>query len=176
MPVRRPCKQRNNDEPKMSTQRITLRNQDVLSEDDVNPPREWLIARRCLLNRAPELKRVCDQLTVECCVIKWAKLDQKSLFDSPGDTVMQAELSNGRDRWFHNCSGVHLLGLVGVPLIVAVFLLLQLHKLPNSSLSYSLLNAIISILFNFTSSALLKVFSFLISLIGLSRWCTSSVG
>jgi hypothetical protein len=61
-------------------------------------------------------------------------------------------------------------------LIVAVFLLLQLHKLPNSSLSYSLLNAIISILFNFTSSALLKVFSFLISLIGLSRWCTSSVG
>lgn len=159
----------------MSTQRITLRNSDVFLDDGINPPREWLIARQRLLNRAQELKRIRNQLTVECCALKWAKLDQKSLFDSPGDTVMQAELSNGRDRWLHNCSGFHLLGLVGVLLIMAVFLLLQLRKLPNSSLSYSLLNAIISVLFNFTSSALLKAFSFLISLVGLSRWFTSSV-
>lgn len=159
----------------MSTQRITLRNPDVFSDDYINPPREWLIAHQRLLNRAQELKRVREKLTLEYCALKWTKLDQKSLFDLPEDTVMQVELLNGRDRWFHNCSGFHLLGLVGVPLIVAVFLLLQLHKLPNSSLSYSLLNAIISVLFNFTSSALLKMFSFLISLVGLSRWFTSSV-
>jgi hypothetical protein len=41
---------------------------------------------------------------------------------------------------------------------MAVYLLLQLHKLPNSSLSYSLLYAVISLLFNFSSSALLKAF------------------
>ena len=67
-------------------------------------------------------------------------------------------------------SGYHLIGLVGIPLMVAVCLLLQLHKLPDSSLSYSLLNAIVSVLFNFTSSALLKAFSFLISLLGFSKW------
>ena len=71
-------------------------------------------------------------------------------------------------------SGYHLLGLVGIPLIVAVCLLLQLHKLPNTSLSYSLLNALASVLFNLSSSALLKVFSFLISLLGFSRWFTPS--
>jgi hypothetical protein len=71
-------------------------------------------------------------------------------------------------------SGYHLIALVGVPLIVAVCLLLQLHKLPNSSLSYSLLNAIVSLLFNFSSSALLKASSFLVSLVGLSRWFTPS--
>ena len=95
-------------------------------------------------------------------------------FDSPGDTVTRAELLNRRDPSFLKCSGYHLLGLVGVPLIVAVCLLLQVHKLPNSSLSYSLLNAIVSILFNFSSSALLKASSFLVSLVGLSRWVTSS--
>jgi hypothetical protein len=71
-------------------------------------------------------------------------------------------------------SRYHLLGLVGVPLIVAVCLLLQLHKLPTTSLSYSLLNALASVLFNLSSSALLKVFSFLISLLGFSRWFTPS--
>src|SRR6266480_4382952 len=126
----------------MSTQTITLRNPDVLSGDDINSPREWLIARQRRLNRAQELKRVPDQLTVECCGSKWAKLAEESVFDSPGDTVTQAELLNGRRSSFLKCSGYHLLGLVGIPL--AVCLLLQLHKLPNSSLSYSLLNAIVS--------------------------------
>ena len=158
----------------MSTQTITLRNPDVLSHDDINSPSGWLIARQRLLNRAQEPKRVRDQLTVDCCALKSANLDEKSVFDSPGDRVAQAELLNGRTPSFLKCSGYHLLGLVGVPLIVAVSLLLQLHKLPNSSLSYSLLSAIVSVLFNFTSSALLKAFSFLISLVGLSRWFTSS--
>jgi hypothetical protein len=61
--------------------------------------------------------------------------------------------------FFLKYSGHHLLGLVAIPLIVAVCLLLQLHKLPDSSLSYSLLNAIVCLLFNFSSSALLKAFS-----------------
>ena len=71
-------------------------------------------------------------------------------------------------------SGYHLIGLVGIPLFVAVCLLLQLHKLPDSSLSYSLLNAIVSLLFNVSSSALVKVLSFLISLLGFSKGLTSS--
>ena len=66
-------------------------------------------------------------------------------------------------------SGYHLIALVGVLLIVAVYLFMQLEKLPTSSLSYSLLNALISVLFNFSSSALLKAFSFLMSLLGLPR-------
>ena len=66
-------------------------------------------------------------------------------------------------------SGYHLIVLVGVILIVALYLLVQLDKLPTSSLSYSLLNALISVLFNFSSSALLKAFSFLMSLLGLPR-------
>jgi len=70
-------------------------------------------------------------------------------------------------------SGYQLICLVGMTLMVAVCLLLQLHKFPDSSLSYSLLNAIVSVLFNLSSSALLKVFSFLISLFGFSRSFTS---
>jgi hypothetical protein len=158
----------------MSTQTITLRKVDVLSDEDINSPREWLIARQRLLNRAQELKRVRDLLTVECCGSKCTKADEESVFDAPAGTVMRAELLNGHAPFFLKYSGYHLLGFIGIPLIVAVCLLLQLHKLPNSSLSYSLLNAIVSILFNFCSSALLKAFSFLISLLGFSRWLTSS--
>jgi len=62
-------------------------------------------------------------------------------------------------------SGYHLIALVAVLLIVAVYLFMQLEKLPT----YSLLNALISVLFNFSSSALLKAFSFLMSLLGLPR-------
>ena len=158
----------------MSTQTITLRKVDVLSDHDINPPKDWLIARQRLLNRAQELRQLRDQLIVKGCALKRAKADEELVFDTPAGTVMRAELLNRRDRSFPKCSGYHLLGLVGIPLIVAVCLLLQLHKLPNSSLSYSLLNAIVSILFNFSSSALLKASSFLVSLVGLSRWVTSS--
>jgi len=70
-------------------------------------------------------------------------------------------------------SGYHLIALVGVPLTVAVCLLMQLDKLPQSSLSYSLLNCTVSVLFNFTSAALLKVSPFLISLLGLSKWSSA---
>lgn len=103
-------------------QTMTMRKGDVLSDADVNPPRERLIARRELCKR----------------------------------------------------SGYHLIGLVGIPLLFAVCLVLQLEKLPNSSLSYSLLNAIVSLLINVSSSALLKAFSFLISLLGFSRSFASS--
>jgi len=155
----------------MSTQTITLRKVDVLSDEDINSRKDWLSAR---LNRAQELRRLRDQLTAECCALNCAKADEELVSDAPAGTVMQAELLNRREPSFLKCSGYHVLGLVGIPLIVAVCLLLQLHKLPNSSLSYSLLNAIVSILFNFSSSALLKASSFLVSLVGLSRWVTSS--
>lgn len=73
-----------------------------------------------------------------------------------------------------------LTGFVGVLLIVIGYLLLQLDKLPSSSLSFSLLNAagslliMFSLIFKFNAAAfLIEVFWFLISLIGLSKWLTS---
>jgi len=70
-----------------------------------------------------------------------------------------------------------LAGFVGVLLIVIAYLLLQLDKLPSSSLSFSLLNAagslliMFSLVFKFNVSAfLIEVFWFLISLLGLSKW------
>jgi hypothetical protein len=95
------------------------------------------------------------------------------------DALSQQRISS-RERWLiarselRKRSGYHLIGLVGISLVVAMCLLLQLHKLPDSSLSYSLLNAMVSLLFNFSSSALLKTFSFFISLLGLSRGFASS--
>jgi hypothetical protein len=71
-------------------------------------------------------------------------------------------------------------GFVGVFLIVIAYLLLQLDKLPSSSLTFSLLNAagslliMLSLLFKFNASAfLIEVFWFLISLLGLSKWLIS---
>ena len=69
-----------------------------------------------------------------------------------------------------------LAGFIGVLLIVIAYLLLQLDKLPSSSPSYSLLNAvgalliIVSLIFKFNLSAfIVEVFWFLISLLGLWR-------
>jgi len=71
-------------------------------------------------------------------------------------------------------------GFVGVLLIVIAYLLLQLDKLPSSSLSFSLMNAagslliVLSLLFKFNMSAfLIEVFWFLISLLGLAKWLIS---
>lgn len=70
-----------------------------------------------------------------------------------------------------------LAGFIGVLLIVIAYLLLQLDKLPSSSLSFSLLNAtgslliMFSLVFKFNVSAfLIEVFWFLISLFGLTKW------
>ena len=69
-----------------------------------------------------------------------------------------------------------LAGFIGVLLIVIAYLLLQLDKLPSSSLSFSFLNAagslliMLSLIFKFNVSAfMMEVFWFLISLIGLSK-------
>jgi hypothetical protein len=89
-----------------------------------------------------------------------------------GDQIRsRAELPPKRGPVCSTGSGYQLIGLVSIALIVAVYLFLQLNKLPNTSLSYSILNAVISLLFNFSSSALLKVFGFLISLFGLTKSC-----
>lgn len=81
----------------------------------------------------------------------------------------RAERAGKRSPLHVKHSGYQLISLISVALIVAVYLLLQLNKLPSTSLSYSILNAIISLLFNVSSSALLKMFWFLISLFGLSK-------
>ena len=76
-----------------------------------------------------------------------------------------------------NLTSFDLAGFIGVVMIVIAYLLLQLDKLPSSSLSYSLLNAagalliIISLIFKFNLSAfIVEVFWFLISLLGLTKW------
>ena len=73
-----------------------------------------------------------------------------------------------------------LAGFIGVLLIVIAYLLLQLDKLPSSSPSYSLLNAvgalliIVSLIFKFNLSAfIVEAFWFLISLVGLWRALSS---
>ena len=81
----------------MSTQTITLRKVDVLSDDDINSRKDWLSARQRLLNRAQELRRVRDQLIVEGCALNCAKADEELVFDAPAGTVMQAELLNRRE-------------------------------------------------------------------------------
>src|SRR5437588_12972204 len=74
-----------------------------------------------------------------------------------------------------NLTSFDLAGFIGVVLIVIAYLLLQLAKLPSSSLSYSLLNpagallTIISLIFKFNLSAfLVEVFSLLVTLLGLT--------
>jgi len=73
-------------------------------------------------------------------------------------------------QWFD------LVGNVGVLLILTAYLLLQLEKLNNHTISYSLLNAIgasailFSLYFKFNFSAfLIEFFWLLISLIGLVK-------
>jgi hypothetical protein len=75
-----------------------------------------------------------------------------------------------------NLTWFDLTGFMGVLMIVLAYLLLQLDKLPSSSLSYSLLNAagalliIVSLIFQFNLSAfIVEVFWFLISLFGLTK-------
>src|SRR6476469_4758921 len=70
-----------------------------------------------------------------------------------------------------------LAGFIGVLLIVIAYLLLQLDKLPSSSLSFSLLNAagslliMFSLVFKFNVSAfLIAVFWFLNSGLRLTKW------
>jgi hypothetical protein len=95
--------------------------------------------------------------------------NRRFIDDSRGDVIMTANVT-----WFD------LAGFLGVVLIVVAYLLLQLDKLPSSSLSYSLLNAAgallisVSLLFKFNASAfLIEVFWFLISLLGLCKWFVS---
>ena len=75
-----------------------------------------------------------------------------------------------------NITWFDLAGFTGVLMIVIAYLLLQLDKLPSSSLSYSLLNAvgalliILSLIFKFNLSAfIVEVFWLLISLFGLTK-------
>ena len=142
----------------MSRQAATLEKANALSDQQITSREEWLIARQDLLKRETELARLRHQLSAERRALAWAKVEKKDNVDVPEDTVTLAELSDGRSTPFIKQSRYRLMGLVGITLIVAVYLLLQLQKLPNSSLSYSLLYAVISLLFNFSSSALLKVF------------------
>jgi multidrug transporter EmrE-like cation transporter len=70
-----------------------------------------------------------------------------------------------------------LVGNIGVVILVATFLMLQLNKIPSDGLAYSVLNAIgaslivVSLLFDFNLSALLmEVFWVLISFVGIYRY------
>jgi uncharacterized protein (TIGR02246 family) len=104
--------------------------------------------------------------------------------DGTGELIVdRTPLQNQKVAMTMNLDLFDLAGFTGVLLIVIAYLLLQLGKLPSSSLSFSLLNAagslliIASLVFKFNMSAfLIEVFWFLISLIGLSRWARASKG
>ena len=75
-----------------------------------------------------------------------------------------------------NLTWFDVAGFIGVLLIVAAYLLLQLDKLPSSSPTYSVLNAagalliILSLTFKFNLSAfIVEVFWLLLSLFGLTK-------
>lgn len=75
-----------------------------------------------------------------------------------------------------NLSWFDFAGFLGVVVIVAAYLLLQLNRLPSTAPAYSLLNAVgaflvmLSLLFDFNLAAfLMEAFWFLISLFGLLR-------
>lgn len=75
-----------------------------------------------------------------------------------------------------NLSWFDVAGFVGVVLIVAAYLMLQLNRLPSTAPVYSLLNAVgaalvmVSLVFDFNLAAfLMEAFWFLISLFGLLR-------
>ena len=130
----------------MSTQGATVEEAIGLSDHQIKSREAWLIARRALLNHERELARLRDQLSAERRALARAKINLAYDLGEP---------SGGPSTPFIKQAGVRLVGFVG-PLIAAVYLLLQLQKLPNSSLTYSLLSAIVSLLFNFSSSALTK--------------------
>ena len=76
-----------------------------------------------------------------------------------------------------NYGPLDFMGNIGVIVLIATYLMLQLNKLSSDGLAYSLLNAIgaslivISLLFDFNLSALLmEVFWVLISLVGIYRY------
>ena len=75
-----------------------------------------------------------------------------------------------------NLSWFDFAGFVGVVVIVAAYLMLQLNRLPSTAPAYSLLNAVgaflvmVSLVFDFNLAAfLMEAFWFLISLFGLLR-------
>ena len=142
----------------MSRQAATLEEANALSGHQITSREDWLIARQDLLKREMGLARLCHQLSAKRRALASAKVEKSDNIGASGDAVTVAELPDERRTTLIKHSCYRLMGLVGVPLIMAVYLLLQLRKLPNSSLSYSLLYAVISLLFNFSSSALLKAF------------------
>ena len=71
-------------------------------------------------------------------------------------------------------------GNVGVFLLLAAYLLLQLNKITSNQISYSLLNAIgaililVSLIFEFNLSAFaIEFFWLLISMVGIVNYCRS---
>ena len=131
----------------MKTQATTtLEEANALTDSQVSSCNTWLIARLALLDKEAEIALLRHQLGLERRTCAGGKHTQANDLD---------ELSSGGTTFFLKQAGYRLLAFVG-PLIVAVFLLLQLQHLSNSSVTYSLVSAIISLLFNFSSSVLLK--------------------
>jgi hypothetical protein len=130
----------------MKTQVATVEEANGLFDRRIISREAWLIARQDLLDKENEIARLRDQLSGKRCAPACARVDQAYAID---------DRSGRRTTLFIKQAGYRLLGFAG-PLIMAVYLLLQLQKLPDSSLGYSLLSAIISLLFNFSSSALIK--------------------
>ena len=147
----------------MSRQRSTLERVHLLTDQEVVRPEAWLVAHQDLLQREKGLAYLSAQLRAERRMFECAKTAKECSADRRENMVTLTKLSVRPSELCHPARS-RLVGLVGVSFIMAVGLLLQLHRVPDSSLSYSLISAVISLLFNFSSSALLRVFQSLSSL------------
>ena len=112
-----------------------------------------------LVRRVCEMQRGAENMRTEAAILeKPGALSRNQIPQGAGSEVSAKH------------SGYRLVGTIGVSLVLAVYLLLQLHQLPSTSLGYSVLNVVISLLVNVSSSAVLKIFSFLIRFFGLAKW------
>jgi predicted dithiol-disulfide oxidoreductase (DUF899 family) len=84
----------------MSTQITTSEKTDRLSEHEIVPRAEWLVARKELLRREKEFTRLRDQLSAQRRALPWVKIDKEYVFDAPEGKVALADLFDGRSQLF----------------------------------------------------------------------------
>src|SRR5947208_14947145 len=73
---------------------------DRVSDHEIVPRTDWLVARKDLLKREKELTRLRDQLSAERRALHWVKIDKEYVFDAPEGQVTLADLFGGRSQLF----------------------------------------------------------------------------
>ena len=71
-----------------------------MTPHEIVSQKEWLVARKALLMKEKEKKKVRDQLSAQQRALPWVKVDKTYVFDAPEDEVTLAQLFNGRSQLF----------------------------------------------------------------------------